>query len=213
MRAWARRTTLGAGEDLPRIRAIHRELASDGPRGIREIEAPTPSAVEAFTNRRADCVGFALLLAGLGRGLDIDVGFALATNLEQTDETETLRVLRGHLVAVTAGRVFDLGGEAPFDAARHRPISDRTAVAHYHSNRGVQSLTSGRAADAVEWLWSALRFDPSLAAAWTNLGVALRHAGDPAGAVLAHEMALRIDPTDGSARLNLSIARSGDDAN
>jgi hypothetical protein len=113
MRAWARRTTLGAGEDLPRIRAIHRELASDGPRGIREIEAPTPSAVEAFTNRRADCVGFALLLAGLGRGLDIDVGFALATNLEQTDETETLRVLRGHLVAVTAGRVFDLGGEAP----------------------------------------------------------------------------------------------------
>lgn len=208
MRLWALHTVGEARDDLLRLRALHAALAGDGPAAIREIVAPTPSAIEAFTTRQADCVGFALLLAGLGRGLGVEVGFALATTVQQVDDLETLRVRRSHLVAVAAGRVFDLGGEEAFDPARHREISDRTAIAFYHSNRGAQSLTAGRVADAVERLWRALRFDPSLAAAWTNLGVALRRSGDAAGAVLAHEMALRIDPADGSARVNLDIARS-----
>jgi tetratricopeptide (TPR) repeat protein len=210
MRAWARQTVRDDGDDLSRVRSLHAALTGDGPRGLREIVTPTPSAIVAFATRRADCLGYGLLLVGLGRSVGADVGFALATAVDQVDELGTLRLRRGHLVAVAAGRVFDLGGEAAFDPARHRRISDRTAIALYHSNRGVQSLAAGRPAEAVDWLWRALRFDPSLAAAWTNLGVALRRAGDPAGAVLAHEMALRIDPADGSALSNLAIARAGE---
>ncbi|HEV8631304.1 MAG TPA: tetratricopeptide repeat protein, partial [Thermoanaerobaculia bacterium] len=60
--------------------------------------------------------------------------------------------------------------------------------------------------EALELLYRALRLDPSLTAAWTNLGVALRRAGDATGAVMAYEMALRIDPSDAAARRDLALA-------
>ena len=206
MRAWARSTVAGLGDELDRLRALHRELLGPGPHAIAETTGPTPSASEAFTGRRADCVGFALLLVSVARGVGVEARFALSPVVEEVVERGSLRERRLHLAATFADRVFDLGGEAPLRPGPVQPIADRTAIALYHSNRGVQALTSGDAAGAVEPLWTAVRLDPSLQSTWTNLGVALRRSGDPTGAILAHEMALRIDAADEVACRNLEAA-------
>lgn len=206
MRAWARSTVAGLDDELDRLRALHRELFGPGPHAIAEITESTPSASEAFTGRRADCVGFALLLVSVARSVGIEARFVLSPVVEEVVERGSLREQRLHLAATFADRVFDLGGEGPLSPGPARPIADRTAIALYHSNRGVRALTSGDAAGAVEPLWTAVRLDPSLESTWTNLGVALRRSGDPAGAILAHEMALRIDSANEAACRNLEAA-------
>jgi hypothetical protein len=196
-----------AGEPLARLRRLLSALI-DGPLAVAEASEHTPAAAEALATRRTDCVGFAMLFVALARAGGIDPGFAVSATVVTDESGRALLVRRGHLVATFDGRVFDLGGEEPLDPARHHRVSERTALALFHSNRGAQALAGGRAVEAVERFYDAVRLDPSVPWVWANLGVALRRAGDPAGAVLAHEMALRLDPSDADTRRNLMVARS-----
>jgi tetratricopeptide (TPR) repeat protein len=207
MRAWsdAHLTTLaGARGTLSKLSTA---LAPGGTLALTEVHEPTPTAAEAFADRQVDCVGFALLFAALARTQGVAVGFALG-DVESIERRGTLRIERAHLLARFDDRVFDLGGEAPFDARRHQVIDDRTAIAVFFSNRGAQALTAARPREAVEHFYTALRSDPTLPRVWSNLGVALRRIGDAAGAVLALDMALRLDPHDAGARGNLAVARA-----
>ena len=140
---------------------------------------PTPTAAEAFTDRAAGCVGFALLLVSVACGVGVEARFALSPVVEEVVERGSLRERRLHLAATFADRVFDLGGEAPLRPGPARPIADRTALALYHSNRGVQTLRSEDAAGAVHHLWKAVQLEPSLESTWTNLGVARGRSGAP----------------------------------
>lgn len=210
MRSWSQAWLAHEGRhlnELGRLRRLADLLTREPSLAIHEVSEPTPTAGEAFLSRRADCVGFALLLASLARSAGVPVEFALIAGVRSLDERRTLRIRREHLAVTYAGRVFDLGGETAFDPEHDRAVGERTATALFLSNRGAQRLTAGHLDDAVETLWRALRFDTSLPSIWTNLGVALRRAGDATGAVLAHEMALRIDPADEAALRNLAIAR------
>ncbi len=211
MRAWLDAAPRASQSDLDRLRGLLGRLLAPGDDRIHEDPSSTPTAAEAFARRRADCVGFALLFVALARTDGVDARFALSPAIERTDQAGNLRIQRTHVAATFDGRIFDFGGEQPFDTGGHREVSDRTAIALYFSNRGAQSLAAQRATDAVELLYRALRFDPSLSWVWTNLGVALRRTGDPTGAILAYEMALRLDAADGAARRNLALARSSAD--
>jgi hypothetical protein len=206
MRSWSA-DHLGAGVPLERLRELVAATTADGPLAVASVTEPTPTAAEAFASRRADCVGYALLLVALSRQAGVDARFALWRTIVGADETESLRVRRGHLVVVFAGRAFDLEGEWAADPARLVVVPDRTALALFFSNRSAQSLERGRPLEAVELGWRAVRYDPSLTSVWSNLGVALRRVGDTPGAVLAYEMALRIDPSDRSVQRNLAVAR------
>jgi tetratricopeptide (TPR) repeat protein len=215
MVAWSRSWLAREGHDLEpleRLRRLHDLLVRGESTAIREIVEPTPTAAEAFATRRADCVGFALLLASLANVAGVPVDFALVDEAEVTpvEARGTLRIRRLHLAVTASGRVFDLGGESAFDPRLDRTIGERSATALYLSNRGAQTLAGGRLDAAIELLWNALRFDNSLASVWTNLGVALRRRGDSTGAILAHEMALRLDPSDATVRNNLALARAAE---
>jgi tetratricopeptide (TPR) repeat protein len=207
MQVWSQAHLPAGGADLDRLRALLQAMTGRGPLAITEVSEPTPSAAEAFATRRADCVGFALLFVALARSAGVEAGFVLSATVEQIDRRASLVLRRTHLAAAFAGRVFDLGGESAFDPARHRAVADRTALALFFSNRGVQSLAAGHSREAVERLYDAVRLDPSLAWVWTNLGVALRRSGDAEGAVLAYELALRLDPSDQATQRNLAVAR------
>ncbi|MEE8368921.1 MAG: transglutaminase domain-containing protein [Thermoanaerobaculia bacterium] len=206
MASWARRRVASKRRQLSRLRALHFSFVTEGPLHIEEIMDPSPSAAEAFATKRSDCMGFALLLVSLAREVGVEASYVLSLTINPGEIEGALRVRRTHLATTFGGSVFDLGGEEDFDPKRHELITDRTAVALFYSNRGVQELRDDRIPEAVELLWQALRSDPSLSVAWTNLGVALRHSGDSTGAVLAHQMALRLNPASRSALVNLSIA-------
>jgi tetratricopeptide (TPR) repeat protein len=210
MRAWVGATLASLPEGAPaleRLRLLQQSLTREELRPIAESTARTPTAAEAFAFRRADCVGFALLLVALARAAGVEARFALTPAFEGSDLAGTLRIRRAHLSAGFAGRLFDLGGERELQPDRDAEVDDRTALALFYSNRGAQRLAAGWAAESVEWLYRAVRYDPSLSWVWTNLGVALRRSGDAQGAVLAYEMALRIDARNESARRNLDLVR------
>ena len=192
---------------IDRLRRIQQGLTSDELRPLVDSPSRTPTAAEAFALRRTDCVGFALLLVTLARAADVDARFVLTSTFEGSDLAGSLRIRRAHLSAGLAGRLFDFAGERELIPDREVEVDDRTALALFFSNRGAQRLAAGWAAESVEWLYRAVRYDPSLTWVWTNLGVALRRNGDAEGAVLAYEMALRIDSRNESAQRNLEVAR------
>ncbi len=181
----------------------------EGRPGLREVPfpEPTPTAVEAFRSRSANCVGFALLFVALAREMDAPAFFAVVPQRRDRLTRGDLQVVEDHLAAgvFTGGRLvlYDLGGRIRRPPRAARPVSDLTALSVFQSNRGAELLAAGRLPDAVTRLELAIKLDPELAAAWVNLGVARRRSGDLARAEYAYRRALELDPRQPGARDNL----------
>jgi serine/threonine-protein kinase len=73
------------------------------------------------------------------------------------------------------------------------PVRD-TALATQLTHEGTANLLGGRVARAVELLRRATQVDPSHAAAWRGLALALERDGEKKEAIAAYRQALRIEP-------------------
>ncbi len=210
---WVRRAVPPHLSPVEKLRRLSRLLSPAGARPIAEDLERTLTAGEVFRDRRANCVGYANLFVALSRELGVTTYFALVEELPgaraRLRPDDGLAVREGHLAAAwgAAGDmlVFDLGGESDGRRLRARPIDDLTAIAVYYSNRGIEMLLDGRAADAAAWLRTAAELEPlALPSTWINLGVALRRAGDFEAADDAYQRALELDPAAGAAYRNLA---------
>ncbi len=205
--AWARVVAPPELSPLRRLRAISRALLDPRQVGMQEALDRTPTASEAYRWRTANCVGFASLFVGLARAAGVPAFFAMVEDLGRRRRADLL-ITEGHLVAAWGRpdrlRIFDFAGESDGRDYRVLPITDLTAIALFHSNRGVESMLEDRDAEAERWLRRAVTLDPTLAAARINLGVALRRLGDLEGAELAYQEALRIDPGASAAARSLA---------
>lgn len=179
----------------------------------------TGTAREVFESHRANCLAFTNLFLGMAREVGIPVYF-LAVETETYRKQGSFVVVSDH-VAVGFGNgptisMFDFSEHRNEEQPRARRISDLTAIAMFHSNRGAEELQQGRIEEAREWLRTAVALDPELANAWVNLGVVLRHAGDSEAAEAAYRQALEIDPQIYTAFHNLStllrLSHRGDEA-
>lgn len=181
IRAWARRIAPPMAPPALRLRLLLRALifAKDG--FLEEVEGHTPTALEAFKTRRADCVAFALLFVALSREVDVPTYFVMTRAAERFDERGDLIVAVRHL-AVGYGpserpRLIDFGGKSRPEQGQVEAVSDETAIAIYHSNQGTQRLLSGQALDALPWFERAVELAPELRAARDNLAIARRRLG------------------------------------
>ncbi len=209
MRLWVHRQVVPRGRARTRLQQLHRALQRFG---LRTTVHHTGTARQAFETRSADCVAYAHLFVALARELDLSVSFALFDQPEKTVDRGRVRVDVNHMVAVHGSvgmMVFDIGGISTRPRPAPRRISDGSAAAVLHSNRGVQQLLAGRLEEAKDHLWRATDLDPSFSDAWTNLGVVLRQTGDHAGAELAYRRAVASDPDSLPAWRNLAILLSG----
>ena len=205
---WAHQIAPASLTPLRRLRAISQALLDPRQIGLEEVPDHTPTAIEAFRQRQANCVGFAALFLGLAREAGVPAFFVMIEDLGTIRRRGSLRVTEGHLAAAWGppGRlkIFDFGGESDGGSYRVHPVTDLTAIALYSSNRGVEAMLDGHDQDAARWLVRATELAPALAPAWINLGVARRRLGDLAGAETAYQRALRIDP--GAAAAYRSLA-------
>lgn len=181
---------------------------SGGGLGLRYETGTTPTGEEAFAGRRANCLGFTSLFVGLARELGVPVFYLEIGDVEKFAREGGMVVESGH---VTAGygsgdllRILEFTQLPPARYRNPHRLSDLTAIALFHSNRGAEMLEAGRNQEAVDWLRRATRLDPGLAGASINLGVALRRSGDPAGAEAAYRRALEADPGSVAAYQNLA---------
>lgn len=138
----------------------------------------TPTAAEAFASRRINCVGFAHLAVALAREVGVEARFVIAPGTFGAHRRGQWRLEERHLAAAfgTSTRLWVLDQDGLYVA---RPgdietIPDSTALAIFHSNRGVEHLLAGDMGAAREWLRRAVRIDPRLVEAVRNLEVVER---------------------------------------
>ena len=173
----------------------------------------TGTAAEVFASGTANCLGFTQLYVAIAREVGLPVYFFGSGTSRISRRTATghrrRSTLRPRAAPPDQRRMLDFA-QRPVTAYRWvEPISDLTAVALYYSNRGAEELRDGRTDSGLELLRIAMRFDPELADAWINLGVAERRTGDLVAAESSYRRALEVDSSHcyrvseplGSARL------------
>lgn len=213
MRAWVRSRV---SEQLPKAKRLDALLAAiTSPWGLRlqYKGGYTGTAREAFESHEANCLAFSSLFVGLAREVGVPAFFVDIDDVEKFEKEGDLVVVSGHTSAgfnPGDGLLildFSPGGERR-DYRKVSPLSDLTALALFHSNRGAEMLRTGQGPEAVKWLRQAVAIDPELPGAWVNLGVALRRSGDMEAAEAAYRRALEIDPEEASAYQNLAALLS-----
>ncbi len=208
MRQWAIDNVLPEVSRFDQLDDLRVSLLDPGQMSLEYEWGYTGTAIEVFEQRRANCLAFTNLFVGLARELGISVYFMLIDDFETYRKQRDLVVVSDH-VAVGFGapverKIYDFSENPPENYRQTKPISDLTAIAMYHSNRGAELLASGAIGAGIHWLETAVQIDPELANAWVNLGVALRRVGERGQAEEKYKKALEINPRLYSAYHNLA---------
>ncbi len=208
MRTWARRAIKRAYTDEERLNRLQENLLNPEQMSVEYQWGYTGTAREVFELRKANCLAFTNLFVGMARYLGLDVYYLGVDDIESYRKEGDLVVVSDH-IAVGYGtmarrKIFDFSENPPDNYHMFRPLSDLTAIAMFHSNRGAEALQVGLVDVSIKWLEVAVRIDPELTNAWVNLGVARRRYGDLDGAEEAYRKALDIDPRTFSAYQNLA---------
>jgi Flp pilus assembly protein TadD len=210
MRTWVHAQVPDTGAPEQRLERLLTAIVDPAALGLTYEGGSTGTARDAFTSRKANCLGFTSLFVGMARELGIPAFYLGVDDVERFERDGDLLVISGH---VSAG--FGLGGgkikileftNAPKADYRHiRHLDDLTAIALYHSNHGAELLRAGRMNEALPWLRKAVEIDPELGDGWIDLGVGLRRAGDLNGAESAYRKALEVNPQGAAAYQNLAV--------
>lgn len=208
MRRWVHTKVPSTRSAEDRIALLQDRLLNSGEMEVEYEWGYTGTAQEVFEKRRANCLAFTFLFVGMAREAGIPVYFLAVQDSANYRKSDDLVVISDHIAVGYGARVdqtiIDFSVDASDEYRQIRAISDITAIAMYHSNRGAEALQAGFVTAAVEWLQLAVAIDPELANARANLGVALRRKGDVQGAEKAYKAAMEIDPRTYSAYHNLA---------
>lgn len=210
MRTWVH-DNIPAHFDAERKLLLLRDLLID-PQGlaIQYRWGHTGTAAEVFSSRTANCLAFTSLFVGMAREAGLAVYFLAVEEEESYQRRGDLVVVSDH-IAVGHGEgpkrlildfAYDLDGQRSYRFVK--ALSDLTATAMYHSNRGAEALQAEQVPEAVRWLRTAVEIDPELASAWINLGVALRRSNEVAAAEEAYRHAIELEPQLYSGYQNLA---------
>lgn len=208
MRQWARKVTKGARTEDDRLDKLQTSLLDPEQLSVEYEWGYTGTAVEVFERRKANCLAFTNLFVGMAREVGVEVYYLGVNSAESYRREGDLVVVSDHIAVgyggLTERRIFDFSENPPDDYRDFKRLSDLTAIAMFHSNRGAEALQRAMTEDSLHWLQMAVRIDPELSNAWVNLGVALRRQGDHKAAEEAYRKALDIDPRTYSAYQNLA---------
>ncbi len=109
---------------------------------------------------------------------------------------------RINLIAATAEKRRNVKPNTERPAVRSKQREE--ALKHYR--KGLDFDVSGKPSEAMREYREAIRLDPTLAEAHSNLGVILKDLGKLDEAIKEYREAIRLDPTLGEAHNNLAIA-------
>ncbi len=165
--------------------------------GLEYEAGHTGTAAEVFASRKFNCLSFSHLFLAMAREIGVDARYLSIDRIRRFRRQGDVVVVSGHITVGfgigTDRRVlqFNVGPEVDYKTVT--PISDATALALFHSNRGAELIQRGRHAEAIEWLETGVKIDPYLASTRVNLGVARRRNGDTVGAERDYLRAIEVD--------------------
>ena len=197
MARWAHRAAPAELSPEQRLEALAEALLTDEALSLEYSWGFTGTAREVFETHRANCLAFTNLFLAMAREVDVPVYF-LAVETETYRRQGEFVVISDH-IAVGHGpgpeiQMYDFSQGPRGELRGVRRISDLTALAMFHSNRGAEALQQEHWVEALDSLRLAVRLQPQLASVWVNLGVARRRVGAFSGAEAAYRHALELDP-------------------
>jgi Flp pilus assembly protein TadD len=191
-----------------RFRALVDAVFSKGGLDITYGNTATKTAQQTFDSGSGNCLSFTLLFVALAREVGLEAYFHEVSEALSWDRRGDVVVVNMHMYAEVeidngTNRVDFLPGQTKHYLATRR-IGDQRVLAHYLNNLGVEALAAGDLDGALAHFRDSTTADETLAAAWTNLGVARRRKNDFKAAEESYGRALAIDSSDVTAQWNLA---------
>lgn len=181
----------------------------DGGLGITYDNAYTRTPIEAWRDRKANCLTLTALYVAACQSIGYDAHYGESLRISRWRRVgNTIRYER-HVVAVvhtgSIGQelVADFLPEIRRDSQLITALTPKRVLALFHSNRAVELLEESRPAEALESAQKSILVDPSLGVGWNILGVVQRSQGRDVEAEASFLKALSADPRDGAPCGNL----------
>jgi tetratricopeptide (TPR) repeat protein len=190
----------GTGTALERLHRMQTAFFDPREFPFRYANRGTYTATEAFARREGNCLSFTNLFVAMGRSIGIEVTTALVTRAHGSEKEGDLIIVNNHVVAACRcgpeWSYFDFDQRPHERPTQYQPLDDLWITALYLNNLGADELRASHPDIALRYFDYATRLAPKFAAAWGNLGVALRRLGDVPGALDAYAEALSISADD-----------------
>lgn len=212
LQAFARKHTLGQQSVSGKVGALLKAFfmaPEEGGLGITYDNAYTRTPIEAWRDRKANCLTLTALYVAACKSIGLEARYGESLRISRWRRVGTTVRYERHVVAVVPGGtvgqelVADFLPEIRRGSQLIAVMAPKRVLALFHSNRAVELLAESRPEDALKSAHQSIEMDPTLGVGWNILGVVQRNQGLEAEAEASFRKALDADPKDGAPCGNL----------
>ncbi|WLT32570.1 tetratricopeptide repeat protein [Geothrix sp. PMB-07] len=211
LRAFARQHTISQQGAPSKVAALVKAFFApqeEGGLGIIYDNAYTRTPLEAWRDRKANCLTLTTLYVAACKSIDLDARYGESLRISRWRRVGTTVRYERHIVAVVSagvGQEFiaDFLPEVRRESQLIAILEPKRVLALFHSNRAVELLAEVRTDEALANAKQSIQVDPSLGVGWNILGVVQRSQGFEVEAEKSFLKALQADPKDGAPCGNL----------
>lgn len=212
LRDFARLHTLRESSVTGKVSALLRAFFAppeQGGLGLVYDNAYTRTPVEAWRDRKANCLTLTALYMGACKAIGLEARYGESLRISRWRRVgSTVRYERHVVAVVPAGNigqelVADFLPEPRKDSQLIAPLEPKRVQALYYSNRAVELLAEDKPEGALHAARHSIEVDPGLGVGWNILGVVQRASGLEGEAEASFRKALEVDPKDGAPCGNL----------
>ncbi len=185
----------------------------------------TRNAVEAFADKRGNCLSLVIMTAAFAKELGLTVYYQQVAMDEEWSRAKGFQFLNEHvnlsltappirsggLSSVSADLTIDFQPLPEHAKQRVSLLTEEEIIAKYMNNRAAESMLAGKLNDAYWFVRAAIMQAPHLSAPYNTLGVVYMNRGDLAMAELALRQSFALAPQNKHVMSNLAqlLTRAG----
>jgi tetratricopeptide (TPR) repeat protein len=212
LQAFARQHTLTQQGTAAKVGALLRAFFAspeEGGLGITYDNAYTRTPIEAWRDRKANCLTMTALSVDACRSIGLEARYGESLRISRWRRVgATVRYERHIVAVVSAGNVgqeviADFLPEVRRGSQLIAPLELKRVLALFYSNRAVELMEEDRTTEALQSAYHSIQADPGLGVGWNILGVVQRSQGLETAAEASFHKALQTDPRDGAPCGNL----------
>jgi len=181
----------------------------EGGLGITYDNSYTRTPIEAWRDRKANCLTLTSLYVTACKSIDLEARYGESLRISRWRRVGSTVRYERHIVAVvhtgTVGQevVADFLPQIRRESQLISLLEPKRVLALFYSNRAVELLGDSRMEEALRSAHQSIEVDPALGVGWNILGVVQRSQGLTAEAEKSFLKALLADPKDGAPCGNL----------
>jgi len=212
LQAFARRHTMGQQGVAAKVGALLKAWFAppeEGGLGITYDNAYTRTPVEAWRDRKANCLTLTALSVVACKSIGLDARYGESLRISRWRRVGSMIRYERHVVAVfptgALGKevVADFLPEVRQGSQLIAPLEPKRVQALFFSNRAVELLAESQPDEALKFAHQCVQLDSGLGVGWNILGVVQRSQGLDAEAEKSFLKAIQVDPRDGAPCGNL----------